>query len=305
MRAFSKDTLEAGQPAQISCVELEGQTYTISGAPLRVIRLEEEWYEDVHDPARVVDALNHGSIRGDLFTFWQRIPETEPRFDYVTEWEELAVLPLQSFNHWWDHQIKSRTRNLIRKSEKLGVEVRRAAYDDDFVRGMTAIFNETPVRQDRLFWHYGKDVETVRRQFSRFLFREELIGAYYQGEMIGFMMLADAGRFALTGQILSMIAHREKATNNALIAKAVEVCAERGWSHLVYLHWGSGSFSEFKRRCGFDKVRVPRYYVPLSPKGKLALRLGLHRGWRDRLPAFVKESAKDIRSRWLNHRYPQ
>ena len=71
----------------------------------------------------------------------------------------------------------------------MGVEVRECAYDDDFVRGMTSIFNETPIRQGRRFWHYGKDFETVKRQFSRNLFREDLIGAYYQGELIGFAML--------------------------------------------------------------------------------------------------------------------
>ena len=102
--------------------------------------------------------------------------------------------------------------------------MRETAYDDAFVAGMTAIFNEAPVRQGRPFWHYGKDVETVRQQFSRYIQREHMIGAFYQGEMIGFIMLGNAGRFGLTGQIISTLKHREKAVNNALVAKAVEVC---------------------------------------------------------------------------------
>src|SRR5207249_7831640 len=121
-----------------------------------------------------------------------------------------------------------------------GVEVREVSYDDDFVRGVTAIFNETPVRQGRRFWHYGKDFETVKRQFSRYLFREDLIGAYVKDELIGFIMLANAGRYGVLGQIISKIQHRDKSPNNDLIAKAVEVCARKGLPFLVYAYWGDG-----------------------------------------------------------------
>ncbi len=163
---------------------------------------------------------------------------------------------------------------------------------------MTAIFNESPIRQGRRFWHYGKDFETVKRQFSRFLFRERMIGAYFEGEMVGFIMLADAGRFALTGQIISSLKHRDKSPNNALIAKAVEVCAANDLPYLIYLFWTDDSLAEFKRRCGFERVRVPRYYVPLTWKGALALKTGAHRGWKTLIPARVKTSLKRIRRSW-------
>lgn len=79
--------------------------------------------------------------------------------------ESLAVLPIQSFDHWWKNEIRSRIRSKIRKAENKGVVVKRVEYDDAFVQGMTDIFNETPVRQGRTFWHYGKDFETVKREF--------------------------------------------------------------------------------------------------------------------------------------------
>ena len=180
--------------------------------------------------------------------------------------------------------------------------MKEALYDDEFVRGMTAIFNEAPIRQGRRFWHYGKDFETVKRQFSRFVFRERMIGAYYQGEMIGFVMLGNAGRFGITGQIISSIKHRDKSPNNALIAKAVEVCASEGLAYLIYLFWSDDSLAEFKRRCGFDKIRVPRYYVPLSWKGELALKCGAHRGWKTRLPKVLTSLLKKMRGMWLGFR---
>jgi hypothetical protein len=120
--------------------------------------------------------------------------------------------------------------------------------------------------------------------------------------MIGFIMLGDAGRFGLTGQIISSIKHRDKATNNVLIAKAVEVCEKQSLKYLVYLFWSDDSLSEFKRRCGFEKTNVPRFYVPLTFKGKLGLRSGVHRGWSALLPDQVKASLKRLRSSWYEHR---
>lgn len=300
-RVFASETLINGRPARVECLRIAGQIYSIDRGPIKVVRLQDEWYEDVNDPYAVLDALNGpAEAKPDIFSFWQRLPELEPRYPFYTECESIAALPVTSFDHWWTKQISSRTRNLIRKAQKEGLEVRETAYDDDFVRGMTDIFNEVPVRQGRAFWHYGKDFETVKRQFSRFIFREAMIGAYYRGEMIGFIMLGDAGRYTLIGQIISKLEHRDKATNNALIAKAVELCEQKRSPYLVYLQWSDTSLAEFKRRCGFREMRVPRYFVPLTVKGKLALKVGLHRGWKDALPSRIKNPAKKLRRFWYS-----
>jgi hypothetical protein len=186
---------------------------------------------------------------------------------------------------------------LIRKAEKQGVVIKEVEYTDEFVQGMTNIFNETPLRQGQPFLHYGKDFETVKRFFSRYLFRETLVGAYYQDELIGFMMLGSAGgRYAVTGQILSMVRHRDKHTSNRLIAKAVEICAREKIPYVVYLQWGVGSLAEFKRRMGFARIRLPRYYVPLTAKGRAALRLGLHRGILPLIPEPTVEKLKFVRA---------
>jgi len=300
---FTKDTLKSGKPAQIKCIEIGGQIFSIKRGLLNVCNLEDEWYEDLNEPQKVIAALQRRlEFRPDLFTFWQRMPDVKPRYPYYHEWEDIAVLRVRTYDNWWKHQIKPRVRNLIRKSWKKGVVVRETDYDDDFVRGMTAIFNEAPIRQGRRFWHYGKDFETVKKQFSRYIFREYMIGAYYQEEMIGFIMLGDAGRFGITGQIISSLKHRDKAPNNSLIAKAVEVCASRKLDYLIYLFWGDDSLSEFKRRCGFQKVRIPRYYVPLSLRGELALKYGIHHGLKEMLPKRIKMPLKNLRRMWNESR---
>src|SRR5947207_5329324 len=217
VRPFTKDTLVKGVPSQITCLEILGQTYSVTRGPLTIVTLEDEWYDDVADPHLVIEVLRRDTaFTPDVFTFWQRFPDVTPRYAFHQEWEEIAVLPVRSYDDWWNHQIKSRVRNQIRKAEKEGVVVKETSYDDEFVRGMTAIFNETPIRQGRRFWHYGKDFETVKRQFSRYVDREHMIGAYYRNEMIGFVMLGNAGRYAVTGQIISKIEHRDKSPNNVL-----------------------------------------------------------------------------------------
>ena len=303
LNIFTKETLVKGQPAQLECVDIAGQTYAVKRGPVSILRLEDEWYDDVRDPEAVIDLLrNSEGFRPDIFTFWQRLPEMKPKYSHAIEWEQIAALPVQSFDHWWNMQIKGTTRNMVRKSQKAGVIVKEALYTDEFVKGMTEIFNESPVRQGRRFWHYGKSVEVVRKQFSRFLFREKLIGAYYHDELVGFAMLGNAGRYADLGQIISKTKHRDKAITNALIAKAVEICEAERLPHLVYAYWNETSLADFKRHSGFEKVCLPRYFIPLTARGKMALKTGIHRGIKALLPAGAVTSMKSIRSWWLRKR---
>lgn len=293
---FYKETLVKGQPARVRCVQINGQTFSISRGPLAVVTLDDEWFNEVSDPAIVVEELRSRRV-GDLLTFCQRLPNVEPKYSYYTELESIAALALDSYDAWWK-RIDSATRNKIRKSQKLGIEVRECAFDDEFVAGMTAIFNETPLRQGRPFWHYGKDVHTVKQQFSRYLFREDLLGAYYQGQLVGFAMMGNNGVYSDLGQIISMVAHRDKATTNALIAKAVDVSIRRNLQHLVYAFWLDSSLGDFKRQSGFEEVKLPRYFVPLTAKGSLALKGNMHHGMRQFLPRSLEERLKRLRRVW-------
>lgn len=280
-----------------------GRHIEISGRLVRTARLSEEWYEDLDDPASFLDELKRARVKADVFTFWQRLPHREPRHAFHTEWDSIAVLPVTTYDTWWKSQINNKTRNVVVKARKKGVVVRQAVFDDQFVDGMTAIFNETPIRQERPFLHYGKSAATVKREFSRYLFREDLLGAYVDDELIGFVMLADAGRFATLTQIISMVRHRDKSPNNALIAKAVEVCAERQVSQLVYALWPRGPLREFKRHNGFEQVDLPRYYVPLNVKGRIALQVGLHRSMVERFPEPAILYVRDMRSKFYAYRH--
>lgn len=295
---YAKEVLVKGAPTSITCIDIAGHTLKVGSGVPRVVTVEDEWFDEILNPDEVVAELR--SVRGldaDLLVFWNPLPESTPRHSLPAETEEVAVLPVLSYEDWWKNRIKSRTRTLIRKAEKQGLTVRETEFDDDFVQGMAEIFNEQPIRQGRRFWHYGKSTETIREQFSRFVHRETMIGAYVDDRMVGFIMLGSAGRCAHLGQILSRVSERDLNTNNALMAKAVEVCARKGHEFLIYGFWGDTSLAEFKRRCGFEPVAVPHYFAPLSARGALAVKAGVHRGWKNLLPSGIQTRLRQWRAR--------
>src|SRR6202022_2673733 len=146
---------------------------------------------------------------------------------YYSERQEIAAIPIKDFEYWWRKQINDKTRNMVRKAQKRGVIVKAVELDDQLVHGIMAVFNESPVRRGKRFWHYGKDFDTVKNEISDSLADSIFIGAYCEGELIGFVKLLRTDRYAMVTMILDKRSHRDKSAMNGMIAKAVEVCAEQ------------------------------------------------------------------------------
>ncbi|PYU09098.1 MAG: hypothetical protein DMG37_24405 [Acidobacteria bacterium] len=186
---------------------------------------------------------------------------------------------------------KSDVRSAVKKAARLGIVTKQVNCDDSLVKGIMAIYNESPFRQGKPFWHYNKDFETIKEISSTYLDRSTFIGAYYKDELVGFIKMVKVGSVAYTFHVISMIKHFDKKPTNALIAKAVEICAANGMSHLVYGNFiyrdAKSSLTEFKRRNGFQEALVPRYYVPLTAKGKAVLAMNLHHGIGHVLPQSI------------------
>ena len=290
-------------------MNISGQQIRVNGRLVRIARLDAEKYESLDKPADLIDGLSKSGKRIDLFTFMQIMPETTPKFDYPMEWDNLAALPVTTFDHWWNHQIRSYPRNRARQAEKRGVVLREVPFDDNLVQGIWKLYNETAVRQGRRFSHYGKDVETVRREAATYLDSSFFIGAYFEDALIGFAKLTcDQNRTqANLMNILAMIQHREKAPTNALIAHAVRACADRKIGYLVYQSYSysnnEDTLTKFKDNCGFQRVEIPRYYVPLTALGRFALKHRLHHKLADRLPKSLTAKLRDFRGAWNSRRF--
>lgn len=289
-------------------IEILGNNIQIRGRMLRTARLDAETFLFLNDPMPVIEELRRGKQRVDLFTFMQKPSETQPKYKYPVEWDNLAVLPISTFDHWWMQQIGFKARNKAKQAEKKGVVIREVAFSEELVRGIQEIYNETPVRQGRKFPHFGKDLATIYADEATYPEQSVFVGAYLNEKLIGFIKLLwdrDNSQAGLLN-IVSLIEHRDKAPTNALVAYAVRLCAERNTPYLVYSRFAYGkrtsdSLSDFKERNAFQRVDVPRYYVPLSPLGAVALKLGLQRKLADRIPAWLVLKLRDARKNWLSH----
>jgi hypothetical protein len=61
--------------------------------------------------------------------------------------------------------------------------------------------------------------------------------------------------------------------------------------------------SHFKEVNGFQRMDLPRYYIPLTPLGRLAFRLGLHHRFIDRLPESLAGRLRDFRKSWHERQF--
>jgi len=203
-------------------VRIHGQDLAVDRSRLvKTVSIKEEWYQDVDDPEAFVEALKVSRLNADLFTFWQRPTDPRPKYAYYREPDAVAVIPIKGYRYWLEHQLNKRTRQAIRKAQRRGVDVRTVTFDDQLVGEITAIYNETPIRQGKRFPHYGKGFEAVKKINESYQERSEFLGAYYKDELIGFMKLTYMENYVDTMQLLSKIAHRDKSPSNALLAKAV------------------------------------------------------------------------------------
>jgi len=281
-----------------------GKELRIDRKLIRIGFIDGEGYQFLDNLEEALEAIRNSPARIDVFTFIQKLAETTPKYAYPLEWDNIAALPVSSFDAWWTQQVDSKTRNMVRKAEKNGVVVREVPFDNALVEGIWKIYNESPIRQGKRFTHYGEDLETVRRVNATFLERSIFIGAFLSGELIGFVKLVANEDHTQAGlmQIVSMIQHRDKAPTNALTAQAVRSCAQRGISYLWYANFSYGNkqrdgLSDFKRHNGFQKIELPRYYVPLSPLGHIGLRLGLHRSLHELIPGPALRLLLKLRSK--------
>jgi hypothetical protein len=296
-----------GKQVIVPSICIENRTVLALGKWIRrAVIHDENWVEGevIKDPEAAVARLKRAKFKADVFTFSQKFPDIKPRYGYHIEWDNVAAIPLSTYSDWWEKRLPQESRKNVRRGGKRGIVARVVSLDDKLVQGITGIYNETPFRQGKRFPKYGMDFAAVKADVSQILECSEFIGAYLGDELIGFIKLVSLGKVASILSINSKNQHFDKRPTNILMAKAVEISCEKGKTHLLYGRYTYGNktsspLTEFKRRNGFEKIPIPRYYIPLTIRGGIILKLNLHRGLVGMLPGRLVDFLVKWRARLI------
>jgi hypothetical protein len=265
---------------------------TVSVEPKRGVKIAhdvKEYEKNIQPTEDFLEKMRERDV--DVYTFLDRkwcCPISSVSADWIREEDNVGLLEIKTYDAWWQ-AIGKKTRNMVRKAEKSGVKVEVVEPTDTLAEGIWRIYHETPIRQERAFTHYGESLELVRSNMYQAK-NNTFIGAYLEGELVGFIQILYGEDIAIVSNILSLQCHWDKSLNNALLAKAVEVCASKGQRWLMYGRIGNHpSLDRFKDNNGFVKHPISRIYIPLTRKGRIATRLGLNRELKDSLPNALKK----------------
>jgi hypothetical protein len=233
---------------------------------------------DIEPAKELLHTLRNEGV--DLFTFIERSflgASASKKLEHFSSPETIGLLCIKTFDEWFKSATDNTTRRHIRKAQRMGLKVSVVDINETFLRGAFRIYNETSIRQGRKYSGYGLSMAELRRKFS-LMDDSEVLGAYFDNELIGLIWVGYGDRVAAVNSFLSLISCRDKYyPNNALLAETVKRCCQKGYNFLTYWNMGyNPGLDLFKKMNGFKRFFVPRYYVPLSTKGLLAIKLKLY-----------------------------
>lgn len=305
----SIDISVKGKWIKVPAIKVEQKWIVVKGKWIKLAVVhDEEWLEtELQEPQNCIRRLRENEspeIRPDIFTFTQKLPDAVPRHPYPMELDSIAAIRTVSFRDWWD-SLPQESRKNVRRSQKRGVSISVHEFDEELIRGIVGINNDAPMKQGRPNDHFGKSLDQVRRDQESFIERSDFICAYVGDEMIGYLKLVFRGKVAALLNLTCKARHFDKRPSNALLAKAVELCEQKGITHLTYGKFNYGNkrnspLREFKVRNGFEEVLMPRYFVPLTAWGKTCMKLKIHQGFIGILPERLIALGVGIRSKWYN-----
>lgn len=292
-----------GKWIEVPSFQWQDSTIFVTGKWIKTARVHDEtWMEtELRDPSRCISYLRESEHRVDLFTFTQMPPGRQPEFGYYSEPDSIAVVHLTTFKQWWEG-LPQETRKNVRRAEKRGVTVEAKPFTDELVKDLVELNNASAIRQGRPYPHYGKSFQEAKRDYSSFADRSDFLCAYFEGKIIGFLKIVYRGKVASVLNLSTLERFNDQRPSNALIKTAIERCASKGVSILTYGYFNYGNkrdtpITRFKVRNGFEELGIPRYFIPLTLKGRLYIKLGLHRGMLGLLPNRVILFALALRSK--------
>ena len=142
-----------------------GNDIVVKGRFIRIAQIDGDKYNFPNDPEALIDQLKKSGERIDLFTFIQKLPETDPKYAYPFEWDNLAVLPVSDVRPLVESSNPVPGTEPVRLKRKASCCV-QVVCDEALAEGISAIYNESPVRRGKRFPHYGMTLESAREMLA-------------------------------------------------------------------------------------------------------------------------------------------
>src|SRR6266446_7947459 len=128
-----------GKSIKVPAICIHHRTVIVNGKLIRIAEVQdEEWIagDVVEDPEYFIAQIKRANLKADIFTFTEKIPATEPKYGYPMEWDNVAAIPITSFEDWWEKRLPQESRKNVRRATKRGVNVEQVEFNDELVKSI-------------------------------------------------------------------------------------------------------------------------------------------------------------------------
>jgi len=193
---------------------------------------------------------------------------------WLKSYDILLLHEVQTYQDWWK-KVGKKTRNMVRKAEKNNVITSVIQPSTELARDICRVYNSSQRKQKRKNNNYGKTDQEVLKEITSSS-KNVFIVSRLEHEVVGFSQLVCYDDTVFIKRLISLETHWDKGINNALIAKVIEISADRGIKKLIFAHWNPWFFPEeslidFATNNGFRLRKVTRYYAPLTWSGRVLI----------------------------------
>ncbi|KKN83058.1 hypothetical protein LCGC14_0303240 [marine sediment metagenome] len=232
------------------------------------------WLGADAESIQLLRAIESGA---NMYSYWSEFSNHQYQLT-----DQFAGIPVSSYADWWN-SISRKTRNMVRKAQKLGLTVQRMAFNDELLAATYAIYNESPTRQNRAFPPYGRNTKRIamdrEKTLPQYYHGEEYLVARHNGKIIAYIHLVYTRDSVMFNEILGLMKHRNTSAINFLINEAVKLASDMKLKYIIYGKLANNNLGKFKLNNGFEKIKMYRYFAPVNIRGKLICSLRIYKWW--------------------------
>ncbi len=190
------------------------------------------------------------------------------------------ILPLsKGFEYIWKNKFNKKARNLVRKFLRSGGKVELLKNPLNYVDDIMEINLSKPLRQGRPLpeTYTRKDlvIQILERNIRDKGEHFRVYGAFIKDKLVAYAYVSEHNGYAYISRFLTHAKYFKYAASNGLLSFIIESLCKEGVKVVQYGYWSRHyeGVNHFLQQHGFEKGEVRAYYIPLTMKGSLVLKM--------------------------------